>query len=781
MPRGQPAPDNVTAFPSIHLVFKAITGRELGNLPNGEVSEVTANGDIRDFCFAHEDANNPSCNYNVNTGIWKCFTCDEGGGIRELLVASHQIPSGSGWTKWLKSHGLLTENAPHTVWENVSHTYDYVNEQGAMVYQVGRWNLPNGKKDFRQRAPKPSGGWTYTLKGIARVPYNLPKVIETAQAGGTIYVVEGEKDADRLNGLGLCATTNAQGSKFKWPSDWSKYFAGAKTVIVIPDNDETGIHAASERAAICAISVEDTRVLAPLPDVGDHGDISDWLDLGRNIAELAELPYTAAVPHVRDYPEAFVPRLIERMTDTGNGEWFALCTHDKVIWLSDQETWMFFDGKRWTEDGQIEQITTEVVNKLRAAANDYDGPERDDFIEHAKQTESAAKRRGMQDIAKGFIFSSSSQFDKHKSLLNLQNGVLDLLSLELMPHAPEQKMTKISSVAYDPDADCPNFRKWLYEAMCGDQEMVDYVQQIMGSTLEGRYGIRRMFFAHGPGGTGKSTITHVMSTLLGDYATTLDFASVSQRQFASGSAPSPDIAKLRGARLIAAVESRYGDRLDTAKLKSFMGGDEITARNLNQGTIKFRIEGTMFFSGNELPNVADGDQAFWDKLKTIPFTHKIEKQDLNFFDNVIRPELAGILNFALEGFQKCYLNGRHLPEPQKITDATNAYREEQDPIAEFLGEWCERTEDGLNKKFHTSSTDLFKAYRVYCDETSQSGIRSPNRFGACLKHAGLERKPHRKEDGRVVHEYEKIRLKQEVIRKVKRANDRYIRNEETEF
>jgi putative DNA primase/helicase len=316
--------------------------------------------------------------------------------------------------------------------------------------------------------------------------------------------------------------------------------------------------------------------------------------------------------------------------------------------------------------------------------------------------------------------------------------------------------------------------------MCGDQEMVDYVQQIMGSTLEGRYGIRRMFFAYGPGGTGKSTITHVMATLLGDYATTLDFASISQRQFASGSAPSPDIAKLRGARLIAAVESRYGDKLDTARLKSFMGGDEITARNLNQGTIKFRIEGTMFFSGNELPNAGLSDDAFWDKLKTIPFTHKIEKQDLNFFDNVIRPELAGILNFALEGFQKCYLNGRHLQEPQKVIDATAEYKAEQDPIAEFITEWCETTDDRTNPKFYISSTELFAAYRIYCDENRQGGLRSQKAFSVCLKHNGFERKSHRKQNG-VAQEYERIRLKQEAARKVKRAGDRYSRSEETEF
>src|SRR4249919_950852 len=82
-------------------------------------------------------------------------------------------------------------------------TYDYVDTAGALLYQVVRFD----PKDFRQRRPDGNGGWVWNLRGVDRVLYHLPAVQAAIDAGDTIWIAEGEKDADALRAQGVTATT----------------------------------------------------------------------------------------------------------------------------------------------------------------------------------------------------------------------------------------------------------------------------------------------------------------------------------------------------------------------------------------------------------------------------------------------------------------------------------------------------------------------------------------------------------------------------------------------
>lgn len=112
-------------------------------------------------------------------------------------------------------------------------TYDYVDENGKLLYQVVRFS----PKDFRQRRPDGKGGWIWKVGGVTKVPYRLPDILNSSK-DTPIFIVEGEKDADRLASLGLVATTNVGGAG-KWTRKLNKYFAGRK-VVIIPDNDKAG-------------------------------------------------------------------------------------------------------------------------------------------------------------------------------------------------------------------------------------------------------------------------------------------------------------------------------------------------------------------------------------------------------------------------------------------------------------------------------------------------------------------------------------------------------------
>jgi RecA-family ATPase len=150
---------------------------------------------------------------------------------------------------------------------SVEATYDYRDESGVLRYQVVRLK----PKSFRQRRPDGNGGWIPNLEGVRRVLYRLPEILRYPH--GTVFVCEGEKDADRVASLEHCATTVASG---KWTDDCVKALAG-RHVIILQDNDDAGAKKASA-AAQALHSVATTIRIVLLPDLPAGGDISDWLN-----------------------------------------------------------------------------------------------------------------------------------------------------------------------------------------------------------------------------------------------------------------------------------------------------------------------------------------------------------------------------------------------------------------------------------------------------------------------------------------------------------------------
>ncbi len=159
--------------------------------------------------------------------------------------------------------------------------YDYRDQSGERLYQVVRFE----PKDFRQRAPKPEGGWSWTIKGISQVPYRLPELL-AADPVTIVFIVEGEKDVDNLAERGLVGTCNAMGAG-KWRKAFADYLRG-RHVAVLPDNDEPGRKHGGDVARSLAGKAASIKVveLAGLPE---KGDVSDWLANGGTVAELLRL------------------------------------------------------------------------------------------------------------------------------------------------------------------------------------------------------------------------------------------------------------------------------------------------------------------------------------------------------------------------------------------------------------------------------------------------------------------------------------------------------------
>lgn len=248
---------------------------------------------------------------DVSKGTWFDNETGEGGGVVALVMREQRVPKAEA-IKWLQDHGYLEklERKP-TQKGQIVQTYDYVSEDGELLFQVCRME----PKDFRQRRPLEGGKWSWQTKGVRRVLYRLPEIQQAMQAGQPIYVVEGEKSALRMAEYGFAATCSPGGAG-KWRADYSSSLRGAD-VVILPDNDAPGKDHANRVAKALHGKAKRVRILT-LPDLPAKGDVFDWLEAGHGAQELAALAEAAP-----DYDAADVePKEIL------SPDWLEMCLRD---------------------------------------------------------------------------------------------------------------------------------------------------------------------------------------------------------------------------------------------------------------------------------------------------------------------------------------------------------------------------------------------------------------------------------------------------------------------
>jgi hypothetical protein len=184
--------------------------------------------------------------------------------------------------------------------------YDYQDEFGRVLFQVCRFP---GKR-FRQRCSNGNGGYTWNLNGVRRVLYHLPE-LTAATPNKYVFVVEGEKDADRLTKLGLLATCNSGGAG-KWRADYNRYLSG-RSVVILPDNDDPGRSHAQQVARALANVAKEIRIVS-LDDLPVGGDVSDWFETDGNLDQLMLRVKQAAPLGQLQLSKPIIKRLVDVRT-----------------------------------------------------------------------------------------------------------------------------------------------------------------------------------------------------------------------------------------------------------------------------------------------------------------------------------------------------------------------------------------------------------------------------------------------------------------------------------
>lgn len=195
--------------------------------------------------------------------------------------------------------------------------YAYADATGVTRYEVLRFHVQprhpsHPEKQFLSRRRTPDGGWAWGLDGIRLVLYRLPRVLEAARSGGRVYLVEGERDVQALEGVGLVATCNPLGA-LQWLDCYAEALAGAD-VVVVPDNDRPGMVHAGQVLESLRGRARSARLLL-LPGLCPAEDVGDWLAHGHTVQELDRLanaapadPSTAEIARMLDLPANVDPR-----------------------------------------------------------------------------------------------------------------------------------------------------------------------------------------------------------------------------------------------------------------------------------------------------------------------------------------------------------------------------------------------------------------------------------------------------------------------------------------
>ncbi len=401
---------------------------------------------------------------------------------------------------------------------------------------------------------------------------------------------------------------------------------------------------------------------------------------------------------------------MELLTEGGNASRLERICGEEMRYCHTTKKWLVWAEGYWKTDnnGMARRKAESIVKALYlSAANAISKDTRNEITKFAEETDSRKGLNNMLDIASNrSTFAITSEIlDTNDWLLGAGKTTINLRTLDSYESKQSDMITRRIGTSFDKDAKCPTWEKFVSKIFGDDKELITYVQRAIGYSLTGSIAEQVFFFCHGDGANGKSTLITVLRSLMGSYAKQAEFSTFLLQRTEK---VRNDLATLAGARVITAVEAEEGSKLSMQVIKSWTGGDPITARFLFGENFTFKPIGKLWLAANNKPIISERNHAAWRRVQLIPFNVTISDSEKDKdLDVKLLAELPGILNWALEGLREYMKRG--LDSPKAVTVATKEYRDESDSMMSFLTECCE-----IQKIEVCRNSDLYAAYQNFC-------------------------------------------------------------------
>lgn len=384
--------------------------------------------------------------------------------------------------------------------------------------------------------------------------------------------------------------------------------------------------------------------------------------------------------------------------DVGNGRLFADVFGDVCRYNVTTKEFTIYDGKRWKRD-EGSMIAERLAKRLAKSLYLYAVDQDQHYRTFVNKLGDRNKRKIMIQDARDFRFVSEEDFDRDPYLINLQNGTLNLKTFEFRDHDPNDLLSKIANVVYDPDAISDEWIRFVDQVMQGDKSKIGYLQTIFGYSLTGLCIQDEFYLLYGSTTrNGKSTMLTAIGYVMGDYGQIMSPDALAQRQRSNPN--NEELADLRGTRFVHIEEPSKHMILDSALVKNLTGHTPIKTSRKYEHTMTFDPEFKIFIATNYLPTVTDDTLFSSERVKVVTFDRHFEssEQDRTLITRLkTRPNVSGIFNWMIEGLHTFYDHGT-IP-PTSVIEASNQYRSQSDKIGNFIEECLsEDTTGGISGK-----------------------------------------------------------------------------------
>jgi P4 family phage/plasmid primase-like protien len=439
-------------------------------------------------------------------------------------------------------------------------------------------------------------------------------------------------------------------------------------------------------------------------------------------------------PVQADESDGATPKSKFTCTDLGNAERLVHQHGQDLRYCAPWEKWLVWSSARWqvANKKQVErfaQVTARSIYKEAAAESDPD--RRKVLAEHAKQSESNARKVAMIEQAKSLpgIPILPEELDAKPWLLNVQNGTIDLKTGALREHCRDDLLTKLGGTSYDPEAKCPLYDTFLARVL-PDEQVRDLVNRLDGYALTGVVQDHVFPIHYGGGRNGKGVHTNVLLHVWGDYARQISTELLVAKR---GDSHPTEKTTLFGTRLAVAVETEENRALNVAFVKQATGGDRISARRMREDFWEFDPVHKLQLSTNHRPTIRETKDAIWDRVLLVPWTVKIPESERDpLLGEKLKTEAPGILAKLVRACLVWQKGGLAIPKAVRV--ATEQFRSDMDVLGKFIADCC-IVEGGAEE----GATPLFESF-IRWAETNNERELSQTVFGTQLGERGFANK-----------------------------------------